>query len=57
MSRPQARTIVRTGFQEFTQHGRGPELRDRLQVVAAEVKAFERLQMVRGRNPLYFGSQ
>jgi hypothetical protein len=32
MSRPQARTIVRTGLQEFTQHGCGPELQGRLRV-------------------------
>jgi hypothetical protein len=46
-----------SSVEEFAQLGRGLELFDEIQFLDTYVNAFERLQIVRGRNPSYFGSK
>jgi hypothetical protein len=44
-------------LQELAQLRRRPKLGNRVSSLKADVKAFDRLQMVRGRNSSYLGSK
>jgi hypothetical protein len=55
--RPRLERLGKPGFQEFAQLGCRLELGMQSSSLKAEVNSLERLQMVRGQNSSYFGSQ